>query len=96
MSNYTQWKKEFDKLSSEYIKNINWETVIFDEKHLSSDRTTTQAADDLQLEAFRNTISFFDSIDEWEDHDKSCEDRVDFAYDLENKWQDVLSNREGE
>ena len=97
MSNYTQWKKKFDKLSSEYIKNINWETVVFDEKHLSSENslngTTIQAADDLQYEAFRKTISFFDSIDEWDDYDKSCEDRTDFAYDLEEQWQDVLSNR---
>lgn len=96
------WTKEFNKLSTEYITGINWQTVCWEEGEIG------QAADDIQLNAYRNCYfienqkedeegySHNPSVDDWIGYEASCEDRIDFQYVLQEKWDDTLRERNSE
>lgn len=89
------WIIEFKKLSTQYIDRINWDTVIWNDGEIN------QAADDIQADAY-NTCYFAENeeehgyildVDEWCDYDKSCEYRMDFQDELQEKWDDQLKKR---
>lgn len=80
------WLKEYEKITSKYVSDINWETVVWNEGEIE------QAADDLQLEAYRNVYTGDDcnpSISDWCCYDESCEARTDFQYKLYEKLEEV-------
>lgn len=79
------WQEEFQKLSKQYMDGINWEAVIFEDHEFG------QAADEIQLSAYRNLYAGDDcnpNISDWEFYEDSCDDRAVFQRELEERYSE--------
>jgi len=81
------YEKMFNKLTTEWLKGIDWRVVEFTENEIA------QAGDDFQSDAYSELGGDAIEICDWELYDESCDIRGDFEINLSELWEKALKRR---